>query len=228
MMPHDAASRVPPWLHHALFVLFLLGILGYGGSFAFYMLTKFDLINLIRDTNYDDAFYYYEIAKNLAEGKFSTFDGGITRTNGYHPLWMLLITPFYWICDPVTALFGIKAFEIMLVTGAVVLVVLAARVARLPWILLFAALPMLLNRRHLMIGMEAAAALFTLGVLFLVLSLFARDPLRWKWPLAVTVFTLPWVRLEYVAISMAATGALCLIEWSRRKESLGGGGGYGP
>ena len=143
MMPHDAASRVPPWLHHALFVLFLLGVLGYGGSFAFYMLTKFDLINLIRDVNLDDAFYYYEIAKNLAEGKFSTFDGGITRTNGYHPLWMLLITPFYWICDPVTALFGIKAFEIMLVTGAVVLVVLAARVARLPWILLFAALPML-------------------------------------------------------------------------------------
>ena len=217
-MPHDAAIRVPPWLYNALFVLFLLGILGYGGSFAFYMLTKFDLINLIRDTNYDDAFYYYEIAKNLAEGQFSTFDGGITRTNGYHPLWLLLITPFYWICDPVTALFGIKAFEIMLVTGAVVLVVLAARVARLPWLLLFAALPMLLNRRHLMIGMEAAAALFTLGVLFLVLSLFARDPLRWKWPLAVTVFTLPWARLEYVAISMAATGALCLIEWSRRKE----------
>ncbi len=217
-MPHDAAFRVPPWLHHALFVLFLLGILGYGGSFAFYMLTKFDLINLIQGPDRDDAYYYYEIAKNLAAGKFSTFDG-ITRTNGYHPLWMLLITPFYWIFDPATALFGIKAFEIMLITGAVVLVVLAARVARLPWLLLFAALPMLLNRRPLMLGMEAAAALFTLGVLFLVLSLFARDPLRWQWPLAVTVFTLPWARLEYVAISMAATGALCLIEWSRRKES---------
>ena len=216
-MPHDTTSRVPPWLHHVLFVLFLLGILGYGGSFAFYMLTKFDLINLIRDTNLDDAFYYYEIAKNLAEGKFSTFDG-ITRTNGYHPLWMLLITPFYWIFDPETALFGIKAFEIMLVTGAVVLVVLAARLARLPWILLFAALPGLLSRSNLIAGMEAAAALFTLGILFLVLSLFARDPLRWRWPLAVTVFTLPWVRLEYVAISMAATGALCLIEWCRRKD----------
>ena len=226
-MPHDTTFRVPPWLHNVLFVLFLLGILGYGGSFAFYMLTKFDLINLIRDTNYDDAFYYYEIAKNLAEGKFSTFDGGITRTNGYHPLWMLLITPFYWIFDPETALFGIKAFEIMLVTGAVVLVVLAARLARLPWILLFAVLPGLLSRPYLMVGMEAAAALFTLGILFLVLSLFARDPLRWKWPLVVTVFTLPWVRLEYVAISMAATVALCLIEWSRRKESLVGGGGGG-
>lgn len=218
-MPHDAASRVPPWLHNALFILFLLGILGYGGSFAFYMLTNLDLINLIRDGNLDDAYYYYEIAKNLAEGKFSTFDG-VTRTNGYHPLWMWLITPFYWICGPETALFSIKAFEIMLITGAVVLVVLAARMARLPWILLFAALPGLLSRPYLIAGMEAAAALFTLGILFLVLSLFARDPTRWKWPLAVTVFTLPWVRLEYVAISMAATGALCLIEWSRRKESL--------
>ena len=218
-MPHDTAFRVSSWLHNVLFVLFLGGILGYGGSFAFSMLTKFDLINLIQGPDRDDAYYYYEIAKNLAEGKFSTFDG-ITRTNGYHPLWMLLITPFYWIFDPETALFGIKAFEIMLITGAVVLVVLAARLARLPWILLFAVLPMLLNRRPLMVGMEAAAALFTLGVLFLVLSLFARDPLRWRWPLAVTVFTLPWARLEYVAISMAATVALCLIEWSRRKESL--------
>ena len=229
-MPHDTASRVPPWLHHVLFVLFLLGILGYGGSFAFYMLDQFDLINLIRDGNNDDAYFYFQIAKNLAEGKFSTFDGGITRTNGYHPLWMLLITPFYWIFDPVTALFGIKAFEIMLITGAVVLVVLAARLARLPWILLFAALPGLLSHGllshpYLIVGMEAAAALFTLGVLFLVLSLFALNPTRWKWPLAVTLFTLPWVRLEYVAISMAATVALCLIEWSRRKESLAWGGG---
>ena len=224
-MPHDTTFRVPSWLHNVLFVLFLLGILGYGGSFAFYMLTNFDLINLIRDGNNDDAYFYFQIAKNLAEGKFSTFDGGITRTNGYHPLWMLLITPFYWICDPETALFGIKAFEIMLITGAVVLVVLAARLARLPWILLFAALPGLLSHGilshpYLIVGMESAAALFTLGILFLVLSLFARDPTRWKWPLAVTAFILPWVRLEYVAISMAATLALCLIEWSRRKESL--------
>ena len=47
-MPHDPASRVPSWLHNVPFVLFCCGILAYGGSFAFYMLTKFDLINLIR------------------------------------------------------------------------------------------------------------------------------------------------------------------------------------
>ncbi len=138
-------------LHNALFALFLAGILAYGAGFAWYMLARFDLLNLIRDVSIDDAFYYFQIAHNLADGQFSTFDGGITRTNGYHPLWLWLITPFYWIFDKETALFGIKAFEIMLIAGAVVLIAVAAWLARLPWILLFAALPMLYQGHSLLI-----------------------------------------------------------------------------
>ncbi len=130
-------------LRHALFVLFIAGILAYGAGFAGYMLANFDLINIIRDASNDDSFYYFQIAYHLAEGKFSTFDGGITRTNGYHPIWMFAITPFYWVFDKETALFGIKAFEIMLVAGAVACIATAARLARLPWVLLFAALPLL-------------------------------------------------------------------------------------
>ena len=203
-------------LRNALFVLFLGGILAYGAGFAWYMLARLDLINLICDLGTDDAFYYFQIARNLAEGKFSTFDGGITRTNGYHPIWLFLITPFYWAFDPERALFAIKAFEIMLVAGGVALVTAAARVARMPWYLMFAALPMLYSLRALYVGLEAAAALFLLGLLILTACLFARNPTRWKWPLAAVAFVLPWVRLEYVAISLAVTAALCLIEWSRR------------
>ena len=184
------------------------------------MLARFDLINLIRDVSNDDSFYYFQIAYNLAEGRFSTFDGGITRTNGYHPLWLLLITPFYWVFDKETALFGIKAFEIMLIAGSVALVAMATRLARLPWILLFALLPLLYQYHTLFRGMEAAAALFMLGMLFFALVLFARYPMRWKWLLAAVTFALPWVRLEYVAISLAATAALCLIEWSWREAPL--------
>ena len=205
-------------LRNALFVLFIGGILAYGAGFAWYMLARFDLVNLIRDVNGDDSFYYFQIARNLAEGKFSTFDGGITRTNGYHPLWMFLITPFYWIFDKEAALFGIKAFEIMLVAGGVALVAAAARVARLPWVLMFAALPMLYHHHALFGGMEAAAALFMLGLFILTACLFARSPARWRWPLAAVAFALPWVRMEYIAISLAATAALCLIEWSRRES----------
>ncbi len=201
-------------LRNALFALFIGGILVYGAGFAWYMLAHFDLVNLLRDVNGDDSFYYFQIARNLAEGKFSTFDGGITQTNGYHPLWLLLITPFYWVFDKEAALFAIKAFEIMLTAGGVALIVLAARLGRLPWILLFALLPMLYRLRALFIGMEAAAALFMLCLLFLALMLYARDPERCQWPLTAVAFVLPWVRLEYVAISLAATGALCFIGWS--------------
>ena len=205
-------------LRNALFVLFIGGILAYGAGFAWYMLARFDLVNLIRDLNEEDAFYYFQIAHNLAAGKFSTFDGGITRTNGYHPLWLFLVTPFYWVFDREAALFAIKAFEIMLVAGGVALVTAAARVARLPWVLMFAALPMLYQQHGLLLGMEAAAALFMLGLFILTACLFARSPARWKWPLAAVAFALPWVRLEYIAISLAATAALCLIEWSRRES----------
>ena len=215
-------------LRNALFVLFIGGILAYGAGFAWTVLARFDLFNLIRDLNTDDSFYYFQIARNLAEGKFSTFDGGITRTNGYHPLWLFLITPFYWMFDKEAALFAIKAFEIMLVAGGVALVTAAARLARLPWVLMFAALPILYQQRALLLGMEAAAGLFMLGLFILTACLFAHSPARWKWPLAAAAFALPWVRLEYVAISLAATAALCLIEWSGRESPSPVKGEEGP
>lgn len=38
----------------------------------------------------DDAFYYFQIARNIAGHHGSSFDG-IHPTNGYHPLWMILL-----------------------------------------------------------------------------------------------------------------------------------------
>ena len=39
----------------------------------------------------DDFYYYLKVAQNLAHGSGSTFNG-IVQTNGYHPLWLLVIT----------------------------------------------------------------------------------------------------------------------------------------
>ena len=211
----QSGGAIAPW-RNAPFALFIAGILAYGAAFAWYTLDRFDLVNLIRDGYRDDAFYYFQIAYHMAEGRFSTFDGGITRTNGYHPLWLFLITPFYWVFDKTDALFVVKAFEIMLLAGGVALVAVAARTARLPWILLFAVLPALYAQRGMLFGMEAAAGLFTLGLLFLATCLFGRDSDRWRWPLAAVVFALPWVRLECAAVAVAVAAALCLFEWSGR------------
>ena len=221
----SARARAP--LRQASFALFVAGILAYGAAFAWYLLDRFDLVNLVRDVNEDDSFYYFQIAWHMAGGEFSTFDGGLTRTNGYHPLWLFLITPFYWVFDKTEALFAIKAFEIMLVAGGVALAAGAARVARLPWILLFAALPALYGNPALFLGLEAAAGLFLLGLFLLAVCLFARDPGRWRWPLAAVAFALPWVRLEYVAVAVAATAGLCLVEWSDRLPSTLSGEGRG-
>src|SRR5258706_901756 len=42
----------------------------------------------------DDAYYYFKVAQNIAEGMGSTFDG-INPTNGYHPLWMVICVPIF-------------------------------------------------------------------------------------------------------------------------------------
>ena len=44
----------------------------------------------------DDAFYYLEIAARLGRGEGFTFDG-IHTTNGFHPLWQLLLVPVSWM-----------------------------------------------------------------------------------------------------------------------------------
>ena len=39
----------------------------------------------------DDVYFYFQIAKNILDLKQSTFDS-ISITNGYHPLWMIILT----------------------------------------------------------------------------------------------------------------------------------------
>ena len=213
-----------PW-RNGLFGLFLAGILAYGVFFAGYLLVSFDLLNIVRDANHDDSFYYFQLARNLAAGQFSTFDGGITQTNGYHPLWLLLITPFYWVMDAETALFGIKGFELILIAGAILLIAAAARLTGQLWLLLFA-LPALLYANPILFqGLEAAAALFMLGLLFPALALYARNPARWQWPLAAVAFLLPWARLEYIPISLTATAAMGLLAAWRPEPAVDAGGG---
>jgi hypothetical protein len=47
---------------------------------------------------YDDAYYYFGVARSLGGGAGSTFDG-IHATNGYHPLWCWLLVPVLAVFD---------------------------------------------------------------------------------------------------------------------------------
>lgn len=52
----------------------------------------------LRPTNFivDDGYFYPQIARHIVHGQGSTFNG-ITSTNGYHPLWMLVCVGAAWI-----------------------------------------------------------------------------------------------------------------------------------
>jgi len=74
-------------------VLLLLGL-----ALAFRLLfVGHDLRDLVtRGPLYDDSFYSFAIARNIAAGFGSTFDR-VEPTNGYQPLYVFMLVPIYWI-----------------------------------------------------------------------------------------------------------------------------------
>jgi hypothetical protein len=76
---------------------------------------------------HEDGFYYYEIARNLARGLGSSFDG-VNPTNGYQPLWLGMLVPIYWV-----ALAGLDAVRVgmalqgILLAGTLLLLITTVR-----------------------------------------------------------------------------------------------------
>src|SRR3972149_6993008 len=57
-----------------------------------------DLPALLLQPVSDDAFYYFQISRNIANGRNVTFDGE-NLTNGFHPLWAVFLTPIHLVID---------------------------------------------------------------------------------------------------------------------------------
>ena len=89
---------------------------GVGASVLF-----LDLPVIISQLMVDDSFYYLEIARNIAHGNGATFDG-IHETNGFQPLFQLLIVPVFWlVTDLKLAIYFLKLLEALLLCGSSVL-----------------------------------------------------------------------------------------------------------
>jgi hypothetical protein len=73
--------------------LFLVGILLVGLALRLALAWQ-PVELLIVKTLPDDAYYYFNIARHFASGRGFTFDG-LSQTNGFHPLWALLLGGLY-------------------------------------------------------------------------------------------------------------------------------------
>jgi hypothetical protein len=70
---------------------------------------------------FDDAWYYFEIGRNLADGHGSTFDT-VNDTNGYHPLWMAVSTLVYSVgLDDMAAVRTLLAIQLAAWTGTLLI-----------------------------------------------------------------------------------------------------------
>lgn len=72
---------------------------------------------------FDDSFYYFEIADNLAAGHGATFDR-IEPTNGFHPLWLAICAiPFALGLEGLTAVRALLSAQILMWGASVLLLV---------------------------------------------------------------------------------------------------------
>ena len=114
----------------------------------------------------DDAFYYLLIARNFADSGVPTFDG-TNPTNGFHPLWMLMLAAMYKVIGTGAGLFtqivASKTLELLTLAGALAMCLLAFSRLRhatpLAWGFLGAAVILLAPRLYVFEqGMESTLA----------------------------------------------------------------------
>ena len=97
----------------AFFLLFFTLVFLVWRAFLIIYLPAQDLVTLTTD----DAFYYMNIASNITQGHGATFDG-INKTNGFHPLWQIMLIPVYWLIpsDRVLALRIVLFIQLLVFT----------------------------------------------------------------------------------------------------------------
>jgi hypothetical protein len=77
----------------------------------------------------DDVFFYLKIAGEIVSGHGSTFNG-VTPTNGYHPLWMIVLLPVRWLVSGRQELVQVT-FALCALLHAAALILLARLLDRL-------------------------------------------------------------------------------------------------
>jgi len=172
----------------------------------------------------DDAFYYFGIARNLASGVGSTFNG-LDATNGYHPLWQIVLVPVFAVApSDRAALVGVSVISAVLFVASALLFDRLGRVLGRPLLVTVGAAPLLVlgvsGPAYWFSGMETG--LLLLLVLAVAVVFVRSDGLRAPWfdvrhaaALGVLIGLVVLARLDAV-FPMLLFGALATGIWFRR------------
>ncbi len=136
--------------------------------------------NLLSGFLVDDSFYYFKTAANLTKGLGPTFDGE-HPTNGYHPLWMAVVTAVYYFSPddkilPIHVLLTIASILFFL-TGILIWKIISAfsEDKLIPAFFLLAYVLSPWNLAFYLSGLETPLTLFLFTVFFLIFLKVLRD-----------------------------------------------------
>ncbi|MBI5296655.1 MAG: hypothetical protein HY869_14350 [Chloroflexi bacterium] len=173
----------------------------------------------------DDAYYYFKVAQNITEGHGITFDG-VSPTNGYHPLWMLVNIPIFALArfDLILPLRILLMVQAALSAGTAVLIFRLVKGTVSPALGVLAsawwATDLYIHYAMYEYGLETGLASFTVTLLVYQLWKFERTwrtsavDLRQVAGLALVAVLAMFSRLDLVFLAVLA-GAWILLRGTR-------------
>ncbi len=177
----------------------------------------------------DDGYFYLTIARNLARGLGSTFDG-LSFTNGYQPIWLAVLAAVYRVTGPLSPESGVRVAValagVCAVGGVLLFVRLSERISSAPAAPVAVAVGLLASVGFWFFGVEAHLTLLVAGiVLTLVWQQWERvsEPAAWSLPsslvLASAAALLVLTRIDLVVwivvLLLALTAARAIAGWPR-------------
>lgn len=105
-----------------ILIIVVLGVVLFVSGYYFYM----DGITLA-GLHEDDVQYYSVISNHLLHGRLFTFDG-LNRTNGFHPLWAVMLAPLHLVLkSPEAFVRGVFALSYLLWLASIAILFLIVR-----------------------------------------------------------------------------------------------------
>jgi hypothetical protein len=165
----------------------------------------------------DDAFYYFVVAQHIVQDGVSTFDG-TTLTNGYHPLWMALLTIQFRTLGQ--SLLLTRGIEFLLAEASLVFALLLIRLPNLILNIFFTAGFFAIMQRISFNGMETALLVFCFVAFTYVSERHSKETLSGGFIDGVLGAAAIASRIDAVVFVLPQM-LLTARSWSRRVVSLG-------
>lgn len=209
------------WISRAVNAVILLVVAALVAH-ALLFFSQTPLEPLLRDWFADDAFYYFQTARNFSQKGVIAFDGE-NVTNGFHVLWFFALAPIYKLpLDPVSAIYVIKSVEVLFAGASFLCTLLVFRALGVSWFFSLFAIPYLIRYKTLYAGLETGASLLVMCASLALCVFLLRDPARFRSGrmlvfFSAFLFLAPLARLEN---TLFAVILICFVLLFRLRSGI--------